>query len=85
MKAAKPTRRHRLAIVPGILGTVYAVNEAGEARYFDYDRAGAEEFAGVAAGKDVRYSVPPKRAQYVRSGAMEANPRPKTKCVWVLR
>ena len=82
----QPTLKHRLAIVPGILGTVYGVNAEGEARYFDYDREAAYAFAGLTADSvDVRYAKPRGRYSYVRSGATDANPRPGTKCLWVLR
>ena len=80
-KRAKPTKAHRLAIVPGILGTVYGVNKDGEARYFDYDLAGAMEFAGP--GTDPRWSVPPRPAAYVTSGEVHANPGPRTRCLWI--
>lgn len=81
----RPTKRHRLAIAPGILGTMYAVNEQGEARYFDYDREGAYAFAGVSDDRDPRLSIPPSRAMYVRSGSTECNPTPRTRCIWILR
>lgn len=83
----RPTQRHRLAIAPGILGTVYGVNAAGEARYFDYDHAGAYAFAGVTddPALDARLSTPPERRQYVLSGATSANPTVRTRCLWVLR
>jgi hypothetical protein len=54
-----PTQRHRLAITPGILGTVYARNEAGVERYFDYDWKGAMAYAGVRQDRDPR--VAPER------------------------
>lgn len=79
----RPTRRHRLALAPGILSTVYGVNAAGEARYFDYDYAAAYAYAGVTADADPRRSRPTEAAQYVHSGATEANPGPRTVCVWV--
>jgi hypothetical protein len=83
LKGVRPTQKHRLAIAPGILGTVYGINEEGEARYFDYDLEGAYDFAGVSGARDPRLSTPPSRAMYVRSGATECNPRPGTKCIWV--
>lgn len=85
VKKAPPTRRHRLAIAPGILGTVYAINEQGEARYFDYDREGAYAFAGVSVDRDPRFSTAPGGVSYVRSGATECNPRPGTRCLWILK
>lgn len=84
VKKARPTRGHRLAISPGILGTVYAVDEHGTARYFDYDRDAAYAFAGLdAEDADVRLSVPAELRQYVRRGALEANPGKYTRCLWV--
>lgn len=83
VKKAKPTKKHRLAITPGILGTVYAVSPEGEARYFDYDLPGAYAWAGLTADSDLRYAIPPERAMYIRSGAFEANPNHRTRCIWV--
>jgi hypothetical protein len=82
----KPTRKHRPAIVPGILGTVYGINDDGEARYFDYDREGAEAFAGVTSERDPRYAkvTADRRASFVRRGATEANPRVGTGCIWIM-
>jgi hypothetical protein len=83
----RPTLQHRVAIVPGILGTVYGINEEGEARYFDYDRKAAERFAGFTADSDPRLH-PISRglyANWVKSGATEANPRPGTRVIWIRR
>ena len=83
---AKPTLKHRLALAPGMLGTLYAVSPAGEARYFDYDYEAARAWAELDAGTDIRYGPPPQRGvQYVRSGAVEANPNPHSRCYWVKR
>ena len=49
---AKPTKRHRAGLWENMLGTVYAMNAAGEVRYFDYDYAAAVAFIGPVA--DVR-------------------------------
>jgi hypothetical protein len=80
-----PTKKHRPAIVPGILGTVYGINDQGEARYFDYDREAAELFAGVTADRDPRYAKNRRRVSYVERGATECNPRVGTPCIWILR
>lgn len=48
------TKRHRAAVWECMLGTVYAVNDAGECRYFDYNHAAALEFAGVTPERDPR-------------------------------
>lgn len=51
----KPTQKHRAAMWEGMLGTVYARNAEGKVKYFDYDWAGAREFAGVEVeGADPR-------------------------------
>lgn len=84
MKKARPTKNHRLAIVPGILGTYYAVDERGECRYFDYDREAAFAFGGVTPDRDPR-QAPAGPYQYVRRGATEGNPKPGQACIWVLK
>lgn len=86
----KPTRRHRPAVWECILGTVYAMNEAGECRYFDYNYEDAFAFAGVDMGNatgDNRINRVPKdrRCGWVRSGCSEANPRPGKFVFWVLK
>ncbi len=50
----EPTRQHRAAIWECMLGTVYAMNAAGEVEYFDYDFEKA--LAHVGAVTDVRVS-----------------------------
>lgn len=54
-RKAKPTKQHRPAVWECMLGTVYAANDAGTTRYFDYDWAGALSYAGVEEeGRDPR-------------------------------
>lgn len=84
IKKAKPTGRHRLAIVPGILGTVYGVNEHGHAKYFRHNVEAAYEYAGVTQERDPRLFLPVSNHRHVLSGAMEAEPV-RTRCIWVLR
>jgi hypothetical protein len=51
----KPTQKHRIAIFENMLATVYAVNDAGVLKYFDYDWDGARAWAGVDEdGRDPR-------------------------------
>ena len=50
----KPTLNHRPAIWENILATIYAMNDQGEIKYFDYDYDAAIEFAGIKEKKDVR-------------------------------
>lgn len=49
-----PTQKHRIAIWENMLGTVYAMNDEGEARYFDYDWDAARDYAGVTPERDPR-------------------------------
>lgn len=82
----KPTRAHRPALWECMLGTVYAMNAAGEARYFDYDYEAAQAFAGVdQPGADPRVARVPLRLSYVKTGATEANPRVGRMVLWVRR
>ena len=46
-RKAKPTKRHRPAIWENMLGAVYACNDKGEVRYFDYRWDEARAFAGA--------------------------------------
>jgi hypothetical protein len=49
-----PTNKHRPAIWENMLGTVYAMDDHGEVRYFDYNWDDARAFAGFAADRDPR-------------------------------
>lgn len=51
-RKASPTKKHRAVIWEAMLGTVYAMNKAGEIRYFDYRYDEAKEFAEL--GEDLR-------------------------------
>lgn len=53
-KEANPTQKHRPAIWECMLGTVYALNDKGEVKYFDYDHEGAKEWAGIDDSRDLR-------------------------------
>ena len=57
-RKANPTRKHRAAIWECMLGTVYAMNDAGEVRYFDYKWDEAVAFAGVTPERDPRTAKP---------------------------
>jgi hypothetical protein len=48
VRKMKPTLEHRPALWECMLGTVYARNDEGVTKYFDYDLEGAKEYAGVA-------------------------------------
>lgn len=77
-----PTRRHRPAIWENMLGTVYAMNAAGETRYFDYDHDGARAFAGVdEPDADPRIARKIERVRYTNSETTE--PRHRQFVLWV--
>jgi len=50
----KPTRSHRPAVWEMMLGTVQALNDDGEAVYFDYKHDEAFEFSGYSEDRDPR-------------------------------
>lgn len=49
------TKRHRPALWEAMLGTVYAMNDVGDVRYFDYRWRDAIEFAGISDERDPRW------------------------------
>ena len=49
-----PTKKHRPAIWESMLGTVNAMNDAQQVKYFDYDWDAARAFAGVSPDRDPR-------------------------------
>lgn len=54
-RSMPPTLKHRPAVWENMLGTVYAMNDAGQTEYFDYDHDAAKAFAGVESGeRDLR-------------------------------
>ena len=44
---APPLKNYRPAMWENMFGTVYAMNDAGEVKYFDYDHDAAKAFAGI--------------------------------------
>ncbi len=51
----KPTQKHRPAMWEGILGAVYAMNDAREIKYFDFNYEGARAWCGIDEdGRDPR-------------------------------
>lgn len=85
----KPTQKHRPAVWENMLGTVYALNDAGECKYFDFKYEEALAFAGVnpkdAAVRDSRLHrvTLDRRRSYVRSGCAEGNPQLGKLVLWV--
>ena len=59
-----PTLKHRPAIWECMLATVYAMNEEGETRYFDYDWEAAIDWAGIANKQDVRLACKKRNVRY---------------------
>ena len=73
----KPTLKHRPALWENMLGTVWARNDAGETRYFDYDWQAALDFCGaLEEDRDPRMHRHPRGA-----GRTYGDPRPRQ---WVL-
>lgn len=63
-----------------MLGTVYARNDAGETRYFDYDWDAARQFAGISDDRDPRLA----RWQHRNAGSPES-PRYRQLVLWITR
>ena len=82
---AKPTKGHRAALWENMLGTVWAVNDAGEVKFFDYDLRGARAFAGVKESRDPRVSRHPYPGQRVHNGPDYAQPTNKQLILWIKR
>lgn len=83
-----PTKKHRPAVWECMLGTVYAMNDELEVRYFDYDHAAARAFAGVTPERDPRIARVPKgpyRVRYTNGRSSADEPRPGQMAVWVRR
>lgn len=68
MRTMPPTKQHRPAIFPGILGTVYAVNDDLQVKYFDYDFDAAYAYAGVTPDRDVRRARKPRNRNVTYTG-----------------
>lgn len=80
-RKAKPTKQHRLAIWENMLGTVYAMNDAGDVQYFDYRWADAIEFAGATTDRDPRLATP--RVAGRRGTNSAAAPRLGQTALWI--
>jgi len=89
-RKAKPTKQHRPAVWENMLGTVYAMNEAKEVRYFDYDYEAALVFAGLTRAKlmdlstelDLRTARKTLPYRYT-NGASHEEPRKGQMVLWV--
>jgi hypothetical protein len=77
------TKNHRPAIWENMLGTVYAMNDQFQTKYFHYDFEGAKEWAGVANKNDIRLAR--YREPFVNWTGLgpDTNPAENRLCVWV--
>lgn len=85
---AKPTLKHRPAIWECMLGTVYAMNDDGDIKYFDYDYDAAMEFAGIDLDEpvddyDLRTAKPPRRVRYGHGRNTCPEPSQNQKVLWI--
>ena len=81
----KPTLKHRPAIWECMLGTVYAMNDDREVKYFDYDWDAARAFAGVdESGRDPRVFKNTRRVSWTEYSAYDAKEPPlKRTMLWI--
>ena len=78
-----PTQKHRPAVWGNMLGTVYAMNDARQSKYFDYEHDAALEFSGAEEdGRDVRL-YPVKTACTWHNGRHGSSPRKNQLVLWV--
>jgi hypothetical protein len=79
-----PTAQHRPAVWENRLGTVFAMDEAGNVQYFDYDHDAAVAFADVAPDRDLRVSEKTRDVRYTKRGDTNEPALGKT-IYWVRR
>jgi len=79
----RPTKRHRPAIWECMLGTVYAMNDEGVTRYFDYRWDEATEFAGVTPDRGPRTARKTERVRYTNDATTE--PRNRQMVLWITK
>lgn len=77
----KPTSNHRPAIWENMLGTVFAMNDEGKIKYFDYKIEDAKEYANIKNKKDIRIFKNEKKIRYTNDE--EKNPRINQTVLWV--
>ena len=77
----KPTTNHRPAIWENMLGTVYAMDDNKEIKYFDKNYDEAKKFANLENKKDIRLFKCFKNVRY--SDEVEKNPRVGQNVLWV--
>ena len=79
----KPTLKHRPAIWEAILGTVYAMNDAGETKYFDYDWNAAKAHANIASKQDIRLFKNKRHVRWSNGEHTCGDPRVGKLVLWV--
>lgn len=98
-RKAKPTRKHRPAIWECMLGTVYAMNDAGVVRYCDYRYDEALQWAGIhgpstvdpdivvdrSADLDLRVARKTERVSYTNGHDSSLEPKVGQSILWRLR
>lgn len=87
---AKPTKKFRPAIWECMLGTVYAQNDKGEVKYFDYDHKAARRFCGAEDWRGIQIPETMLRlSKYngprVYYSSDEKTPRQGQKVLWIER
>ena len=84
-KARSITQKHVPLIWENMLGTVYALNSARVAEYFDYDYTKAHEFAGVAGCTDLRVARCPRSCNWTNGKGYITGPRQGKWALWGVR
>jgi len=79
-KKAAPTLKHRPAIWENMLGTVYAMDDNGVVKYFDYNHEAAKQHAGIDGKQDIRLAKKKRRVNYTGS---TIEPRHNQLVLWV--
>ena len=85
VRRMRPTLQHRQAMWECMLGTVYAMNETGEVRYFDYRWSEAHAWAGTAQDRDPRWAPKVRAVRYTNGSREGMEPRIGQKLLWILK
>lgn len=72
-KKIRPTLKHRAAMWEGMFGAVYAMNDQGVIRYWDYDYEGAKVWAGITNERDIRIFKCPRSHRIYRNDGYVLN------------
>lgn len=87
--SAKPTKKFKPAIWECMLGTIYAQNEKGVTKYFDYDYKAARRFCGAEDWRGVQ--IPETMLRLSKYNTIrvycsdEKTPRNGQKVLWIER